>query len=80
MVYGDFEMLLPHDERLYAFTRTHGDTTLLVIGNFSGESVRAEIADAAAWEAAELLLTNAAAPQGLVLQPWQAVIYRRVRR
>ena len=80
VVYGDFEMLLPHDERLYAFTRTHGDTTLLVIGNFSGESVRAEIADAAAWEAAELLLTNAAAPQGLVLQPWQAVIYRRVRR
>jgi len=80
VAYGDFEMLLPHDERLYAFTRTHGDTTLLVIGNFSGESVRAEIADAAAWEAAELLLTNAAAPQGLVLQPWQAVIYRRVRR
>jgi oligo-1,6-glucosidase len=80
VVYGDFTMLLPHDERLYAFTRTHGDTTLLVIGNFSGESVRAEIDDAAAWEAAELLLTNAAAPQGLVLQPWQAVIYRRISR
>ena len=80
VVYGDFTMLLPHDERLYAFTRTHGDTTLLVIGNFSGESVPAEIDDAAAWEAAELLLTNAAAPQGLVLGPWQAVIYRRVMR
>ncbi|MFI7547077.1 alpha-glucosidase [Actinoplanes sp. NPDC049599] len=80
VVYGDFTMLLPHDERLYAFTRTHGATTLLVIGNFSGETVRAEIADAAAWEAAELLLTNAAAPEGLVLQPWQAVIYRQVRR
>ncbi|MEU8233629.1 alpha-glucosidase [Actinoplanes sp. NPDC048967] len=80
VVYGDFTMLLPHDERLYAFTRTHGDTTLLVIGNFSGEAVRAEIDDAAAWEAAELLLTNAAAPEDLVLQPWQAVIYRRVSR
>ena len=80
VVYGDFTMLLPHDERLYAFTRAHGDTTLLVIGNFSGETVRAEIDDAAAWETAELLLTNAAPPQGLVLQPWQAVIYRSVRR
>jgi len=80
VVYGDFTMLLPHDERLYAFTRTHGDTTLLVIGNFTGETVRAEIDDAAAWEAAELLLTNAAAPEDLVLQPWQAVIYRRISR
>jgi oligo-1,6-glucosidase len=80
VVYGDFTMLLPHDERLYAFTRAHGDTTLLVIGNFSGETVRAELDDAAAWETAELLLTNAAPPQGLTLQPWQAVIYRAVRR
>jgi len=80
VVDGDFTMLLPHDERLYAFTRAHGDTTLLVIGNFSGETVRAEIDDAAAWETAELLLTNAAPPQGMVLQPWQAVIYRSVRR
>ena len=37
MVDGDFTMLLPHDERLYAFTRRLGDTELLVIGNFSGE-------------------------------------------
>jgi oligo-1,6-glucosidase len=80
VVYGDFTMLLPQDERLYAFTRAHGDTTLLVIGNFSGESVRAEIDDAAAWQAAELLLTNAAAPRDLVLEPWQAVVYRRVNR
>ena len=79
VVYGDFTMLLPHDERLYAFTRTYQDTTLLVIGNFTGETVRAEIDDAAAWESAELLLTNAAAPQGLLLEPWQAVIYR-IRR
>jgi oligo-1,6-glucosidase len=79
VVYGDFTMLLPHDERLYAFTRTHGGTSLLVIGNFSGDTVPAEIDDAEAWAAAELLLTNAAAPSGgLVLERWQAVVYRRV--
>ena len=78
VVQGDFTMLLPHDERLYAFTRRLDGTELLVIGNFTGDAVRAEIDDAAAWSAAELLLTNAGAPgEDLTLQPWQAVVYRR---
>ncbi|GGQ55571.1 glycoside hydrolase family 13 protein [Couchioplanes azureus] len=77
VVYGDFTMLLPDDERLYAFTRRHGDAELLCIGNFSGERVRAEIPDAEAWSSAELLLTNVPAPTGLELQPWQVVVYKR---
>ncbi|GAA2541212.1 alpha-glucosidase [Winogradskya consettensis] len=77
VIYGDFTMLMPEDERLYAFTRRHGTTELLVIGNFTGQPARAEIPDADAWSAAELLLTNAPAPTGLLLEPWQAVIYRR---
>ncbi|WP_436527411.1 glycoside hydrolase family 13 protein [Actinoplanes sp. HUAS TT8] len=76
---GDFTMLLPNDERLYAFTRRLGDTELLVIGNFTGESVQAEIEDAASWSGAELLLTNlpGASSSALTLAPWQAVIYKR---
>ena len=79
VVDGDFTMLLPHDERLYAFTRRLGGTELLVIGNFSGGPAKAELDDAAEWSAAELLLTNTAAiPSGdLTLGPWQAVVYRR---
>jgi oligo-1,6-glucosidase len=79
VVDGDFTMLLPHDERLYAFTRRLGATELLVIGNFSADPVQAEIDGAAEWESAELLLTNTATPpsEPLVLGPWQAVIYRR---
>ncbi len=79
VVDGDFTMLLPHDERLYAFTRRLGATELLVMGNFSAEPARAEIDDAAAWTSAELLLTNAATPpsEDLVLGPWQAMVYRR---
>ncbi|WP_067503618.1 alpha-glucosidase [Actinoplanes sp. TFC3] len=77
VVYGDFTMLLPDDERLYAYTRRHGGTELLVIGNFTGEPVRAEIEEAEAWSSAELVLTNAPAPAGLELEPWQVVIYRR---
>jgi oligo-1,6-glucosidase len=77
VVDGDFTMLLPNDERLYAFTRRLGPTELLVIGNFTAETVRAEIDDAAAWADAELVLTNRPAPEGLTLAPWQAVVYRR---
>jgi oligo-1,6-glucosidase len=71
-------MLLPAEERLYAFTRRLGATELLVIGNFSGETVRAEIEDAAAWSSAELVITNLEAPPvDLEMAPWQAVVYRR---
>jgi oligo-1,6-glucosidase len=79
VVDGDFTMLLPHDETLYAYTRRLGSTELLVIGNFSAGHVPAGIDDAAAWESAELVLNNVAEPPGagLVLGPWQAVVYRR---
>lgn len=76
---GDFTMLLPHDERLYAFTRRLGGDELLVIGNFTGETVQAEIDDAAGWSGAELLITNlpGASAGSLTLAPWQAVVYKR---
>jgi oligo-1,6-glucosidase len=79
---GDFTMLLPNDERVYAFTRRLGDTELLVLGNFTGETVPAEIDDAVAWAGAEVVLTNrpGAAPESLTLAPWQAVVYRRSLR
>ncbi|MBL7254133.1 glycoside hydrolase family 13 protein [Paractinoplanes lichenicola] len=79
VVDGDFTMVLPNHEQLYAFTRRLGDTELLVIGNFSGATVRAELDDD--WSGAELLLTNlSTAPENLTLEPWQAVIYKRVTR
>ncbi|MEC5167817.1 glycoside hydrolase family 13 protein [Glaciihabitans sp. GrIS 2.15] len=36
---GDFEMLEPEHPTLYAFTRTLGEETLLVVGNFSAVSL-----------------------------------------
>ncbi|MCA2217727.1 glycoside hydrolase family 13 protein [Jidongwangia harbinensis] len=79
VVDGDFTMLLPHDERLYAYTRRLGDTELLVIGNFSADAVAAGLDDAETWAAAELVLNNSASPPAapLTLGPWQAVVYRR---
>jgi oligo-1,6-glucosidase len=78
VVDGDFTMLLPNDERLYAFTRRLDATELLVIGNFTSDPVRAELENAEAWADAELVLTNLPTPPvDLTLAPWQAVIYRR---
>ncbi|MFI1388038.1 alpha-glucosidase [Streptomyces griseoaurantiacus] len=75
---GDFRMLLPHDERVYAFTRRLGATELLVLGNFTGTPVKPDLPDAPAWSSADLLLTNLAPPPpDLTLAPWQAVVYRR---
>jgi oligo-1,6-glucosidase len=51
VVEGDFTMLLPHDERVYAFTRRLADVELLVLGNFSADVVPARVPDASAWAA-----------------------------
>jgi oligo-1,6-glucosidase len=81
-------MLLPQDERVYAYTRRHGDVELLVLGNFSGQDAPADVPDGGAWSRAELLLGNypsqdGAAPDGagtpLVLRPWETRVYRRAR-
>lgn len=78
VVEGDFTMLLPDDDRVYAFTRRLGSTELLVLGNFTGVTVQAEIPDAVSWSGAELVLSNLPAPATeLSLAPWQAVVYRR---
>jgi oligo-1,6-glucosidase len=78
---GDFTMLLPDDEQVYAFTRRLGGITLLVLANFGAEPVDAPVPDAAAWAAGELLIGNVARPTppgDLVLEPWEARVYRRV--
>ena len=81
VAHGDFTMLLPDDEQVYAFTRRLGDVELLVLANFSGDTVHPEVPDAAAWAGAELLLGNCRAADGLrrvpALRPWEARVHRR---
>jgi oligo-1,6-glucosidase len=81
VAHGDVTMLLPDDEQLYVFTRRLGATRLLVVANFSAESLPAPIDDVAAWARSELVLGNypeaqAVEEAGLVLRPWEARIYR----
>jgi oligo-1,6-glucosidase len=77
VAYGGFTMLLPDDERVYAFTRSHDGVELLTLGNFSGGSVAVDVPG---WAAEELVIGNYP-PDGndrdLLLRPWEARVYRR---
>lgn len=79
---GDFTMLLPDDERVYAFTRALDDEELLVLANFGGDEVVADL-DLSGWSGAEVLLDNvtdgSSDPRTGRLEPWQAVVLRRTR-
>ena len=46
---GDFTMVLPGHDRVYAFTRRLDEVELLVLCNVSGAEVRVDLPDAAAW-------------------------------
>ena len=71
VAHGDFHMLLPDDERVYAFTRRLDGVELLVLGNFTGDAVTAEVDPA--WEEADVLIGSA----GLALGPWEGRVLRR---
>lgn len=81
---GDFTMLLPDDEAVYAFTRRLDGTELLVLGNFTGEGQVAQVDDR--WAGADVVIGNYADLDGgtlgsaaVTLRPWEAVVARLVR-
>jgi oligo-1,6-glucosidase len=67
---GDFTMLLPDDERVFAYVRALDGVELLVLGNFSGDPVAVELPG---WEDAEPLI----GVPGLTLGPWEGRAYLR---
>ncbi len=78
VAHGDFHMLLEDDERVYAFTRRLGDVELLVLGNFSGETVTPDVPGD--WSGADALV--GAKPKGsdpLGLGPWEGRVLRSTR-
>ena len=52
VAHGDFTMLLADHEQVYAFTRRHAGTELLVLANLSGEPADVELPPG--WAGAEL--------------------------
>lgn len=77
---GDFTMLLPEDEHVYAFTRSLDGTTLLVVVNVGGEPQVVDPGVPVVGEAALVLGNYADTPplrSGLLaLRPWEAGVWR----
>ena len=69
---GKFELLMPEDEKIFAYTRTNGDSRMLVCANFSGE--QAECPLLAEWVDAEVLIHNYPGEWSKKLRPYEAVI------
>ncbi len=73
---GDFTMLVPEHEHLYAFTRTLGSERLLVLGNFGREPVDLASVLPMALGDHEVLLANLEARDPAVLAGWEARVLR----
>lgn len=73
---GDFELLLPDDERLWVFTRTLGSDQLLVVANMSSSVAGVPISRLPDLASARLLLTSRLVAGDLqTLEPWESRIY-----
>ncbi len=81
IVYGRYELLLPDDREIYAFTRTLDDDRLLVILNFSASTPTFELPAALPDTSPQLLIANyavedSASIRQITLRPYEARVYR----
>ena len=79
---GDFALLLPEHPAVWAFLRRGTDAELLVAANLSGAEVAVDLPLDGDWSAAEVVIANLpdpGRPDGLVLRPWESVVWRRHR-
>ncbi len=79
IVYGSYQLILPDDPQLFAYTRTLEGKTLLVVCNLSGVPASFAPPKDLDGQKARLLIANwaeaPAAPGPMILEPWQAAVW-----
>jgi oligo-1,6-glucosidase len=80
IVYGDYHLILEDDEQIYAYTRTLGNETLLVITNFSSETPQFQLPDDIKYNTQNLLISNYEVAENedissIFLKPYEARVY-----
>jgi oligo-1,6-glucosidase len=81
IVYGDYELILPEHESIFAYTRSYENEKLLVITNFSGDATPFNLLGNVTITAPELLISNYDVPQNedihsFKLRPYEARAYK----
>lgn len=83
IVYGDYELLLPDSEAIYAFIRKLGDERLLVVCNFTDKHVAFEIPEEFKGHQKEILISNYDTDnmdimeEKTILREYEARVYKR---
>lgn len=75
VAHGDFTLLLPDHDQLFAFTRRLGPTELVVVANFSGQPAVVPVELLERCDGAELVVGDRA---GADLLPWESRVHRRL--
>lgn len=76
---GSFILLLPEDEKIFAYVRKNEDSELLVCVNFTDEEL--SLPEACKWHDGELLVHNYDGELGSELRPYEAfMVYRAVKQ
>ncbi|MEK4057749.1 alpha-glucosidase [Paenibacillus sp. FSL F4-0087] len=75
IIYGDYELLYPEDTNLFAYTRTLGDTKLLVLCNFYGNTVTFDIPEEFGEDKTLLISNYADVHSENELRPYEARMY-----
>ena len=80
IVYGDYELLLPESQTLYAYLRTLEDQKLLAVCNFTETEGMMDLGDAGLTSPnAECLISNYENPvwgEQITLRPYEAVVWK----
>ncbi|MBB5175026.1 glycoside hydrolase family 13 protein [Texcoconibacillus texcoconensis] len=84
IVYGDYELLLPEDEKVFAYKRRLDDDILFVLTNFSDETVEVNVPENIEINQPELLIGNYKGEKQFnsktTLQPYEARVYKGKHR
>ena len=72
-VEGDFTLLCPEDEQVFAYVRRGGGQALLAAVNLSGRPAAFPLPEE--FSGAELLLATQGSPAPGTLRPWEALLY-----
>jgi oligo-1,6-glucosidase len=77
IVYGDYQLLAPEDEQIFAYLRK-GERTLLVVCNLSEQNREFVVPNGVMWDSFQLLISNEPSvtlERRMQLPPWAAAVW-----